>query len=267
MSLVNPVRNARRALPAARAVPKLASRFADGVPLHLQIAERLLSEIESGDLKPGERLPPERTLSETLGVNRMTLRQALSKLETEGYLDRRQGAGTFVAQPKIERQAGRLVPFSRAMTRYGYKPGAKVVALEQHPASAAIARKLHIPASSALYLVRRVRLVNREPVMLETFWMPVRRFPRFERFDITRRSVNEIMETEYGVKVSRARQSLEPAVAADYEARLLGIEPGAPLMLEERLSFDQRGRPIEYGKDLYRGDRFRFVTDSAPLER
>jgi len=267
MSLVDHVRNARRALSAARAVPKLASRFAEGVPLYLQIAERLLTQIESGDLKPGVRLPPERALSETLGVNRMTLRQALSKLETEGYLDRRQGSGTFVERPKIERQAGRLVPFSRAMARRGYKPGARVVALEKQPASVTIAAKLRVPVSSSVYFVRRVRLINHEPVMLETWWMPVKRFPRFERFDITRRSVYEIMETEYGVKVSRAQQSLEPAVASEYEARLLGIETGEPLMLEERLAFDGRGRPIDYGKDLYRGDRFRFVTESAPLER
>jgi GntR family transcriptional regulator len=191
----------------------------------------------------------------------------LSKLETEGHLARRQGSGTFVARPKIERQAGRLVPFTHAMVRRGYRPGARVVALEKRPASVVIARNLRVPVSSPVYFVRRVRLINREPVMLETFWMPVSRFARFERFDITARSVYEILETEYGVSVSRARQSLEPSVASEYEARLLGIEPGAPLMLEERLAFDARGRPIDYGKDLYRGDRFRFVTDSARLER
>lgn len=226
----------------------------------------MLSRIELGELKPGERLPPERTLSDSLGVNRMTLRQALGKLETEGHLDRRQGAGTFVARPKIERGAGRLVPFSRGMRRRGYRPGAKVVALEKQPASVAVARKLRIPVTAPVYFVRRVRLVNREPAMLETFWMPAKRFPRFERFDIRARSVYEILETEYGVRVSRARQSLEPAVASDYEAGLLGVEVGAPLMLEERLAFDERGRPIDYGKDLYRGDRFRFVTEMAPLE-
>jgi len=264
MALVNHRRNAR---PAAASVPKIARRFAAGAPLYLQIAERLLGQIASGELRPGERLPPERRLSETLGVNRLTLRQALSKLELEGHLDRRQGSGTFVARAKIERQAGRLVPFTRAMTRRGYKPGAKVIALKKQPASVTIAGKLRVPAASLVYFARRVRLINREPVMLETWWMPVKRFPRFEQFNITRRSVYEIMETQYGVKVSRARQSLEPAVASEYEAGLLGIETGAPLMLEERLSLDERGRPVEYGKDLYRGDRFRFVTEHAPLER
>jgi GntR family transcriptional regulator len=74
------------------------------------------------------------------------------------------------------------------------------------------------------------------------------------------------METKYGISVTRARQSLEPVVAAEYEAELLQVNPGAPLMLEQRLSFDQDDQPIEYGNDLYRGDRFRFVTEIAPLE-
>lgn len=74
------------------------------------------------------------------------------------------------------------------------------------------------------------------------------------------------METEYGVSVSRARQSLEPVIATEFEAEWLGIAQGAPLMLERRLSFDQEDHPVEYGKDLYRGDRFRFATEIAPLE-
>ncbi|MGH2405656.1 MAG: GntR family transcriptional regulator [bacterium] len=265
MALVAHVRNARR--PAPRdTVPGLTGHFAPGVPVYLQIADRLRSQIEVGALKPGERLPPERALSETVGVNRMTLRQALSTLETEGHLDRRQGAGTFVARPKIERHAGRLVPFSRGMRRRGYRPGARLVAFEKQPVTVAVARNLHLPVSALVYFVRRVRLVNREPAMLETFWMPVARFPRLERFDIRSRSVYEILETQYGVRVKRARQSLEPVVASEYEAKLLGVEIGAPLMLEERLAFDERGQPIDYGKDLYRGDRFRFVTELAPLE-
>jgi GntR family transcriptional regulator len=79
--------------------------------------------------------------------------------------------------------------------------------------------------------------------------------------------VYEILETEYGVAIRRARQTLEPVVAGDFEAGLLGIRPGAPLMLERRTGFDARGEPVEHGRDLYRGDRFRFVTEMAPLER
>ncbi len=241
-------------------------RFTTAVPLYVQIAESLLDQIESGELAPGDRLPPERELSETLGVNRMTVRRALRMLETQGLLIRRQGAGTYVAEPKIERQAGQLVPFTTGMQRRGYTPGAKVITFEQRPAGVSVAGHLNLPVAAPVYYVRRLRLINQEPVMLEQFTMPAQRFPDLEKHDLVNRSVYEIMETEYGVSVSRARQSLEPVIATEFEAEWLGIEQGAPLMLERRLSFDQEDRPVEYGKDLYRGDRFRFATEIAPLE-
>ena len=109
------------------AIKPLVNRLTAAVPLYNQIAESLLDQIESGKLAPGSRLPPERELSEMLGVNRMTLRQALHLLQTQGLLIRRQGNGTFVADPKIERQAGRLISFTRGMERRGLKPGARVV--------------------------------------------------------------------------------------------------------------------------------------------
>lgn len=237
-----------------------------GLPFYVQIAESLTERIESGKLKPGERLPPERELSQALGVNRMTLRQALNSLELQGLIVRRQGDGTYVAGTKIERQAGKLVPFTKGMQKRGYQPGARVLAFEQRPAEASAAKELGLRAAEAVYDIHRLRLINQEPVMLESFFLSVARFPNLGRFDLAKRSVYEVLETEYGVSISRARQSLEPTVAAEYEAELLKIKIGAPLMLETRLAFDQNDRPVEYGRDLYRGDRFKFVTEIAPIE-
>ena len=226
----------------------------------------MLDQIESGELSPGDRLPSERELSERLGVNRMTLRRALELLETQGLLARRRGNGTYVAEPKIERQAGRLVPFTRGMERRGYAPGARVITLEQRPAEAAVAHELGLALSAPVYYVCRLRLIKQEPVMLERFATPAHRFPGFDRYDLSNRSSYDLMAKEYGVTVVRARQSLEPVIATEYEAELLEVRPGAPLMLERRLSLDQDDQPVEYGRDLYRGDRFRFTTEIAPLE-
>ncbi len=244
----------------------LVNRFAAAVPLYIQIAEGLLDQIESGELSPGDRLLSERGLSRALGVNRMTLRRAFRLLETQGLLVRQRGDGTYVAEPKIERQASQLVPFTRGMERRGYMPGARVITLERRPAEAAVARELGLSISAPVFIVRRLRLINQEPVMLERFTAPANRFPDLDRYDLSSRSVYDVMDKEYGVTVDRARQSLEPVVATEYEAELLEIEPGTPLMLEQRLSLDQEGQPVEYGRDLYRGDRFRFVTETALLE-
>lgn len=242
------------------------SRLATAMPLYIQIAEVLLDQIESGELAPGDRLPSEREMSEGLGVNRMTLRQALGLLETQGLLIRRRGDGTYVARPKVERQAAQLVPFTRGIERRGYSPGAKILTFEKRPAEAAVARELAIPVSALVYYVRRLQLLNQEPVMLERFSLPARRFPGLDRHDLSARSAYDVMEKEYGVAVAQAHQSLEPVVATEHEAELLEVEPGAPLMLERRLGLDRDDQPVEYGKDLYRGDRFRFVTELAPLE-
>ncbi|MCZ6528767.1 MAG: GntR family transcriptional regulator [Chloroflexi bacterium] len=241
-------------------------RHKTGVPLYIQIAEGLLDRIEAGELVPGDRLPAERELSRALSVNRMTLRNALRVLEQQGLLIRRQGDGTYVAAPKVERQAGYLFSFTKGMRSRGYTPGAKIIHLERRQVEASIGNQLGLRASAAVYNIQRLRLLNREPVMLEEFTIPVERFPGLEDHDLESRSLYEIMEVEYHVSVTRARQSLEPVLATAFEAELLEIEAGSPLMLERRISFDEGERPIEHGKDLYRGDRFRFVTELAPLE-
>lgn len=247
-------------------IKRSLQRLATAVPLYIQIAESLLDQIEAGKLPPGHRLPPERALSRSLGVNRLTLRQALDVLETQGLLIRRPGHGTHIAAPKIERQAGKLISFTRGMERRGYKPRARVIKFIERNVEAAVAVHLKLPVSGMVYEIHRLRLINKEPVLLEHFIVPLDRFPHLARHDLAKRSLYEIFETEYGIAVSRARQSLEPVIATEYEAELLKIKPGAPLMLERRLSFDRQERPVEYSKDLFRGDRFRFVTDMASLE-
>jgi GntR family transcriptional regulator len=242
------------------------NRFNSAVPIYVQIAGTLLNRIESGELVPGDRLPPERELSEMLSVNRMTVRRALNMLEGQGLLIRRRGDGTYVAGPKIELHAGTLFPFTKGMQRKGYLPGARIITFEKKLADTSVATLLGLPVSAPVYYIHRLRLINQEPVMLEVTTIPAERFPDFEDFDLVSRSLFEVLETEYKVTVSQARQSLEPVLASEYEAQLLEIEPGAPLMLERRVSLDQNSYPIEYSKELYRGDRFRFVTEIASLE-
>ena len=243
-----------------------SSRLLAAAPLYIQIAEGLLDRIESGELSPGDRLPPERELSETLGVNRLTLRRALWVLESQGLLTRQQGRGTFVSAPKIERQAGQLVSFNRGMRQRGYAPKTQLISVEERPVEASLAKELKLPVAAPVYVVLRRRSINQQPVLLERYTIPVRRFHGLIEHDLEARSIYEVMETEYHIQFSRARQSLEPVVATDFEAELLEVQPGAPLMLERRLSFDQDGEPVEHGRDLYRGDRFRFVTEIAPWE-
>jgi GntR family transcriptional regulator len=247
-------------------LPPARDRFSLSMPLYVQIAEGFLDRIESGELAPGDRLPPERELSDLLSVNRMTVRRALRMLEGQGLLIRRQGAGTYVAEPKIERQASQLFPFTRGMEQRGYKPGIRLITFEKRPAETSIAQKLGIAVAAPVFRAYRLRTLNQEAVMLEDFTVPASIFPDFDRHDLSNRSLYEIFAKEYNLVISQAHQSLEPVIASEYEAHLLGVDAGAPMMLERRLAFDEYHRPVEYSKDLYRGDRFRFITEIASLE-
>ena len=236
------------------------------VPLYVQIAEGLIGRIESGELTPGDRLPPERDLSNQLGVNRMTLRRALRVLEAQGVINRRHGVGTYITAPKIDRQMDVVFRFTRGMQKRGYTPGALLISVEQIAMDAASARLLAVPPTSLAYRIRRLRTINQEPVLLENYTIPQTRFPNLDHFDLQARSIYEIMESEYGIAIVRARQSFEPVIATPFEAELLKVRPGAPLMLEKRLSYDNNELPVEAGQDRYRGDRFRFITDAAPFD-
>jgi len=240
--------------------------LAYSIPLYIQIAEGLISQIESGELAPGAQLPPERELSEKLGVNRMTLRRALRVLEAQGMLVRRHGVGTYIAEPKIERQMDVVFRFTSGMAKRGYTPEARLISFEQTLVDAALARELAVPVSSLVYRILRLRSINQEPVLIESYSIPTGRFPGLQAHDLEKRSLYEIMEAEYGVIIRNARQSFEPVVASPFEAELLQVETGAPLMLEKRISYDLQGQPVEFGKDRYRGDRFRFVTEAAPFD-
>jgi GntR family transcriptional regulator len=234
------------------------------IPLYIQIAEGLIGQIESGELAPGDQLPPERELSEKLRVNRMTLRRALRVLEARGLVVRKHGVGTYIAEPRIARQMDTVFRFTTGVQARGYTPGARLISLEQAVVDAALARELAVPISSLAYRIFRLRSVNQEPVLLEDYTIPARRFPGLDRHDLEKRSIYEVMENEYGIAIARARQSFEPVVASEFEAELLEVQVGAPLMLEKRITYDEHDRPVEHGKDRYRGDRFRFVTEAAP---
>ncbi|MEA3351797.1 MAG: GntR family transcriptional regulator [Chloroflexota bacterium] len=241
-------------------------RLRAAVPLYIQIAESLLDRITSGELAPEERLQSERDLSQSLNVSRMTLRAALRVLDNKGMLVRRPGDGTYIAKPKIERQAAKLVSFTDGMRSRGYQASAQLIVFERKLAEVSIASKLQVPVSAPVYYFQRLRLINQEPVLLETCTIPIYRFPNLEEYDLEKRSIIEIMETEYGIAPHHSEQSLEAVSATDYEAELLNIEAGTPLMLERRLAFDKDDSPLEHGHDLYRGDRFRFITEIAPLQ-
>jgi len=232
-----------------------------GLAAYLQIEEELASRIERGVLEPGTRLPAERELAQSLGVSRMTLRQALSRLDHRGLVERAQGSGTFVSQPKLRHQANILRGFFRETAGQGVVPTSQTIERTTAFATRALAATLDLRIGEEVYKVVRLRFARGNPVVFETSYFPAKLYPGLIDLDLDHESIYRLMEDRYGARPVRGEQSMESIAAEPAEAQLLNVPPGAPLMLLERTAWDAAGRPVEHARDLYRGDRSRFVTE------
>ena len=237
-----------------------------GITAHAQIEDWLADEIAAGQLTPGDRLPTEHDLAAWLGVSRMTLRHALSELSQRGLVTRTvgRGGGTFVAEPKLEQDLTTLAGFSEQLRRRGKVASARVLAATHIPASPAAAAALELAEGDAVHDVRRIRLADGKPIVIEHSQFPAALFPDLLdcRLD---GSLYELLADRYGQRPHRAKESLEPVVAGVREAEALEVDEGAPLMLVERTAYSQAGQPLEYARDLFRGDRTRVVVWTSEL--
>lgn len=237
-----------------------------GVTVHGQIEDWLSDAIAAGRLAPGDRLPTEQDLAAWLGVSRMTLRHALAELAQRGLVTRTVGrsGGTFVAEPKVEQDLTVLAGFSEQLRRNGLVAGARVLAAAEVTANAAAAAALEIAVGDLVYEVRRLRLAGGQPMLIEHSLFPAVRCPGLLDYRLDG-SLYELLEDKWGQRPYRAKEVLEPVTAGVREAEALGVAEGAPLMLVERTAYAQSGLPLEYARDLFRGDRTRVVVWTSEL--
>ena len=231
------------------------------VPAYLQIEEQLADRIEACEFAPGDALPTERELTRQLGVSRMTVRAAMDRLVQRDLIVRRQGSGTFVAEPKLRQDASKLHGFFEDTVGQGVMPVSRLLEREDILATRHLAGILDLSVGESVYRIVRVRSARGVPVVLETSYFPAAVVPGLLTMDVERSSIYRLMDREFGARPVRARQSLEVATVQGSDASVLEIPSGSHVMLVERVSWDAKGRAVEYARDLYRADRSRFVTE------
>jgi GntR family transcriptional regulator len=226
--------------------------------------ERVLDLIEQ--LGVGDAIPSERQLSNDLAMSRLTVRAALDDLVREGYLIRRRGSGTFVSEPKIAQELT-MTSFTEDMKRRGMVPSSKTLELRVGPAGARLGRVFHVSPSEPIVAVKRLRLADGETMAIETLHVRESRVPGLSAADLEEHSFYELLRDRYNVVIVGGTQTVEPTVTNEEESEELGVPLHSPALLLERTTRDARDEVVEFVRSLYRGDRYRLVTELRRQEQ
>jgi DNA-binding GntR family transcriptional regulator len=225
------------------------------IPLYFQMAQRIEDAIVHGDLRPGARLDNEDALATRYSLSRPTVRRAIQHLVDKGLLVRKRGVGTQVVQGQVNR-AAKLTSLYEDLTKEGLAPSTKVLQLTQHPAMPNVAKALDVDEGTSVVSLTRLRSTNSGPLALLKNWLPsfvkaptVAELEGSGLFQLLRGG---------GLNLRVASQRISARACSPTEAELLAVAAGAPVLTMTRTTFDDIGRPVEYGEDVYRGDRYSF---------
>lgn len=230
--------------------------------------ERVLELIDP--LTVGDAIPAERQLGIDLGVSRLTVRAALDELVREGYLVRRRGAGTFVAEPKVAKGID-ITSFSDDMRARGLTPESRTLDLHVEMAGARLGRILHVSPSEEILSVKRLRLADGDPMAIELLHTRASLVPGLTGRDLEENSFYDLLASRYEISIVGGTQTVEPTVTNEEESASLGVPLHSPALLFERVTRSSTGDLVEFTSSTYRGDRYRIVTEigiggASPME-
>jgi len=223
------------------------------IPAYQKIQGTIRERIDAGDLKPGDAVASERELARLHRVSLMTARHALAGLEREGVVERRRGAGTFVAPPRIH--FNKLMSYTEQMASRGLTAFSKVITAKVIDHDDEIAARLMLPANSKMIKIERVRLTSDEPFALEICYLPAERFAGLTREPLGRSSLFARLEQDYGIQLTYADEEVD-ATAADLRvAQFLQAPRGTPVMRIRQVIYSSNGKPVIYVVGFYRAER------------
>jgi len=231
----------------------MARNHRNGTPVYKRIQGAIRKRIDAADLKPGDAVPSERELAKTHKVSLMTARHALASLEREGVVERRRGAGTFVAAPKIH--FNKLMSYTEHMSSRGLAPRSRVLVAKVIEDEQEIAARLGLPAASRMVKIARLRLTGEEPFALETCYLPGSDFSGLVAAPLGRSSLFGMLQHDYNVELAYADEEIDATVADATLAEMLDLPKGAALLRIRQVIYSTKGKATIYVVGFYRSER------------
>ena len=228
-----------------------------------RIYRELRRDIQSGRWKVGQRIPSETELSDTYGVSRGTVRNAIEQLVNDRMLRKEQGRGTFVisAVPRLRKNLDWLASFTRQLRDGGIRPSTEVLEAGLMPAGQAEGRVIEgfaLPRTAEVVYIRRLRRGNDVPFAIQTVYLLPDRCPGILDEGVDLSQLFPLYAERYDTRVTFAHEIIRVAAAGPDEAALLEIAPGDPVVIRDRISAGQDEYPFEVLHSVDRGDRFEY---------
>ena len=232
------------------------------VPLYLQLANRILAAIEGKSIPQGSVLPPEGMICRHIGISKMTLRHAYSVLERQGYIEARQGLGTFVRSGRMEKKLPEMLSFSEEVKARGGTPSSKVLGLTVVSASHEAQVFFGLGTAARVYELKRLRFNGELPLAIEEVQLPEKLFPGIDKFQWENESLYGVIEQSYGIRLSRCDSEILAAPATRKQANLLNLGVSSPLIVINRRSYSADEVPVELSVTYYSGNGYRVTFTS-----
>ena len=233
-----------------------------------QVKAHLKERIQRGDFESG-KIPSENELAAELRVSRTTVRDALSRLENEGTVFRRQGAGTFVNVPglQIKSRLEEIWSYEGVLKDHGYTPSVRVLSVDTRPAAADEANDLQVSAGEPLVVMRKLFLEDSEPVILTINRIPKRHLAEPATPDDVE-PLYRFLEERGGRRLAYYLSEIVPVALDKEQAGLLGMAAGTPVVSFEEIGYDQDNTPVARSTSYFRDDllRFRLIRRSSGVQ-
>ena len=228
-------------------------------PRYKQLYRYIGGLVSSGDLAPDDQLPSEREIAEIADVSRVTVRKAISELVSDGLIEQRQGAGSFVCgnANRFEQSLSTLVSFTENLQARGIASSSRVLQSGLFSPTSAEAMVLGLSTHHRVSRIHRLRSGNNGPMALEYSSLPEDVLPRPDKVEL---SLYELLRAR-GIYPTRAIQRVTAVNATAPVADLLDLAEGAAVLQIERTAFLASGRPFEFTSGFYRSDIYDFVSE------
>ncbi len=232
------------------------------IPYYMRFRDHFAALIEAGSMPAGSKFPPERTLSDEFSITRVTVRQALGRMEAEGLIFREERRGWFVSPPRVCYDPTANTSFTESVSRQGRVAGTKILAKQQISAPKWLSRLLACGVGDPVFVINRLRTVDERAVLVEQIHVKAKRCPGLLDFQLDQ-SMTDLMAKKFGIIEHRTQINMRPTALPEVPAKALGVAVGTPSLYLSRAILDQYNEVVELDQEFWRHDAIDICVSAA----